>query len=529
LTGAEPDKTEQGEGGDASRGLVSLVGAGPGEPGLITRMGLDRLRAADVVVCDALADRRLLEETPEAEFIDVGKRARQHKLTQDQINALLIERGRQGQRVVRLKGGDPYLFGRGAEEIAAVAEAGLRCEMIPGITAGVAGPALAGIPVTHRDCASTVTFITGHEDPTKPDSAVDYQALAGLAQRGGTLGFYMGVGRLPTISAALLEHGLSEQTPAAIVQWGTLPRQRTVRGTLSDIAERASEAGVGAPAIVVVGQVAGLDQPGLDFFTNRALFGKRIVITRTRQQASSLRQQLEAHGADVLEAPTIELAAPTSWQPVDEALAGLDQYDWLVLTSANGVHALKARLQAAGRDARALAAVKLAAIGDATARALREELAIEADLVPTRFVAESLASELIARESIAGQHFLLLRADIARPALPATLREAGATVDDVTAYQTQQSAALPDSVIEALQKGEVDWLTFTSSSTVKNMAALLGEQAQPLMQQVKIASIGPITSETIRQQGWPIAVEASTSNIPGLVSAIVNASKAAAP
>jgi uroporphyrinogen III methyltransferase/synthase len=501
-------------------GLVSLVGAGPGDPGLITAAGLDRLRRAEVVVYDALADPRLLNEAPaEAERIDVGKRAGQHKRSQDQINALLVEHGQAGRRVVRLKGGDPYLFGRGAEELAAVGAAGLTCETIPGITAGIAGPATAGIPITHRDCASTVTFITGHEDPTKPDSAVDYQALADLAKRGGTLGFYMGMGRLSTITQTLAEAGLSSDTPAAVVQWGTLPRQRSVKGTVATIAERATETGVRAPAIVVIGPVAGLDQPGLDFFINRPLFGQRIVITRTRQQASELRRQLETLGAEVLEAPTIALTPPEDWGPIDATLKQVGQYDWLVLTSANAVTTLAERLTAAGLDARALAGVKVAAIGDATARALREQLAIEADLVPTRFVAESLASELIARETIAGQRFLLLRADIARPALPQKLREAGGEVTELTAYQTKVAEALPNEVVEALQAGDVDWITFTSASTARNLATLLGTQAA-VMHQTKVASIGPITSDAVREQGWPVTIEASTNNIPGLVETI---------
>jgi len=507
---------------------VSLVGAGPGDPTLITRAGHDRLRHAQAVVYDALADPRLLDEAPNAELIDVGKRARRHKLTQDEINAVLIDRANQGLRVVRLKGGDPYLFGRGAEEIAAVASAGVRCEMVPGVTSGVAAPATAGIPVTHRDYASTVTFITGHEDPTKPDSAVDYAALASLAKRGGTLGFYMGVGRLSVIRDALVAGGLAADTPAAVVQWGTLPRQRSVTGTVRDIAERAEQQGVGAPAIVVIGAVAGLDQLGLDFFTRRPLFGKRIVITRTRQQASALRDRLEALGAEVLEAPTIELAPPDTWKPVDDALERLSEYEWVVLTSANGVAALAERLAALGRDARALSGVKIATIGDATARALRDRLAIEADLVPTRFVAESLASELIARQNVAGQRFLLMRADIARPALPAKLREAGASVAEVVAYETKVAAALSETVLTALREGEVDWVTFTSSSTATNMASLLGDEAISVMQRVGIASIGPITSDAVRRQGWSIATEAGTSNIDGLVQALVQASEASA-
>lgn len=504
---------------DTGSGCVWLVGAGPGDPGLITARGLDLLRRAEVVVYDALADAALLNESPTSEKIYVGKRSAAHTLTQDEINDLLVKKALEGRCVVRLKGGDPYLFGRGAEEVSYLAQRGVRAFVVPGVTSGIAAPAMAGIPVTHRKMASTVTFVTGHEDPTKEDSKIDYRALSALIATGGTVCFYMGVARLAAIGESLTAPGLSADTPAAVVQWGARPTQRSVRGTLATIVNDVARAGIGSPAIIVVGQVAAIDEPGLDFFTNRPLFGKRIIITRTRQQASVLRQLLADQGAAVLEAPTIDLVPPESWDDVDQAITNIRQFDWLVLTSANGVDALAERMDHLRLDARHLAGVKIAAIGDATTDSLRTRLRLTADLVPTRFVAESLAGELIAGHDVKGKRFLLLRADIARPALPKLLAEAGAHVTELTAYQTRLAPALPPEVLEALREKTADWITFTSASTATNMAELLGSE-RDLIQHVKIASIGPITSEAIRALGWNVALEATQSDIPGLVDAL---------
>ena len=515
-------------------GKVILVGAGPGDPGLITVRGLEALRSADVVAYDALIDRRLLDEAPPgAERIDVGKRAKIHKLSQDQTNALLAQKAAQGKAVVRLKGGDPYLFGRGAEEVQHLAQQGIACEVVAGVTAGIAAPMAAGIPVTHRHMASTVTFVTGHEDPTKDQSAIDYAALAGLIQAGGTVCFYMGVGRLPQICDVLTGHGLSSQTPVAIVQWGSTPKQHSLKTDLARAPEDLKTSGVGAPAIIVVGPVAGIEGEGLDFFTHRPMFGQRVVITRTRQQASDLRRLLDDLGALTLEAPTIELEPPDDWTAVDEAIRGVSRYDWLVLTSVNGAAALADRLDALGLDARQLGVggsggVKVAAIGDATEAALNNRLSIRADLTPTRFVAESLAAELIAKHGVAGQRMLLLRADIARPALPKLLAEAGAVVEELTVYQTRRLSELDPQVMAALEAGEVDWVTFTSSSTVTNMIELLGPRRDRL-KRVRIASIGPITSQTLRTCGLEPTVEAVVSNIAGLVEAMARYEQPAVP
>ena len=514
-------------------GIVYLVGAGPGDVGWITVRGMDLVRRAQVVVFDALANPRLLDEAPrDAVFIDVGKRAKAHKLTQDETNQLLFDQAKAGRMVVRLKGGDPYLFGRGAEEAAFLARHGVACEVVPGVTSGIAAPAAAGIPVTHRELASSVTFVTGHEDPTKGESHLDYKAIAGMIAASGTVCFYMGVGRLGEIAATLQSHGLPGTTRVAVVQWGGTSKQRSLRTVLSEADADVKAAGIGAPAIIVVGAVAGITEPGLDWFTSRPLFGLRVLVTRTRQQASELRRELNELGAETIEAPTIELVPPvdaTEFHEAVDALCrrdGVSGFDWLVLTSANGVEALAARMREIGVDARSLHGTKIAAVGEATADALERTLAIRPDLIPTRFVGESLAGELLAREGGrradgSARRFLLLRADIARPALPKMLREGGADVTEATAYETRLVAELPAEVVAALEAGEVDWVTFTSASTAKNLVELLGEKRE-LLRRVKIASIGPITSEAVRGLGFEVAVEAAQSDVEGLAAAIPN-------
>ncbi len=501
-------------------GKVYLVGSGPGDPDLTTLKALRLIRQADVIVFDALANPFLLSEArQEAELIDAGKRAKAHKLTQDQTNDLLVEKAGQGKVVVRLKGGDPYVFGRGSEEAIYLHNRGVPVEVVPGITSAIAAPAYAGVPVTHRGIATTLTLITGHEDPSKSQAQVDYRALSLLAQQGGTLCFYMGMGRLQVIVEELHRHGLSLDTPAAVVQWGTLPVQRSVRTKLRDLQAEVDRAGLSAPAIIVIGPVVDVDPQGaLRWFEHRPLFGKTIVTTRTRHQASQLRQQLEACGAQVLEAPTIGIAPPDNWAPLDGAIRQIKGYDWLILTSVNGVEGLRGRLVAMGLDARHFAGVKIAAIGDATAAALHA-MGLRPDLVPTEFVAESLAAGLIASEPMEGKKVLMLRADIARPALRERLTQAGASVEDLCIYQTVASKDLPEDVWQALRDGRVDYVTFTSSSTVRNFVELLGREGS-VLDGVKIASIGPITSATVRELGLKVAVEAERFNIAGLVEAI---------
>ncbi len=507
---------------EKSAGRVCLVGAGPGDAGLITRYGHALLCDADVVIHDALVLPALLQETkPTAELIDVGKRHADHKMTQDEINALLVEKAQQGGLVVRLKGGDPFLFGRGGEEAAYVAAHGIRCDIVPGVTAGVAAPSMVGIPVTHRRHASSVTFITGHEDPDKPESSHDYAALAGLIGAGGTLCVYMGMNKLDLIVEQLQRQGVSAEMPAAVVQWGATPRQRSVRSTVGQLADDVRDSGCYAPAIIVIGQVAGIDEAGMQTYTHRPLFGKRIVITRTRTQASSHAAHLSALGAEILEAPTLRIEEPddATWAKIDDALRHLDRYDWLVLTSANGVAMLADRMAHLGLDSRSFAPVKIAAIGNATGGALFDRLHVHSDLTPRTYVAESLAAELL-EAGAANQRLLLLRADIARQALPELLGEAGAAIDEFPIYRNVPETELPVHVLDVLRRGKVDWITFTSSSTVRNMIELLGDE-RDLLQNVKVASIGPITSKTARELGLTVTVEAEPSNMDGLVEAMV--------
>lgn len=518
--------TEQTEN---NAGRVTLIGAGPGDPGLITAKGLDRLRSADAVVHDALVHPSLLTMArPDARLIDAGKRGGAdgggYTLSQDQINEQLVDLARQGLQVVRLKGGDPYLFGRGAEEAAYLARHGIDCEVIPGVTSGIAAPAYAGIPVTHRALASSVTFVTGHEQPGKPESRVDCRALASLIKAGGTACFYMGVGRLHAIVSSLIECGLPGDMPAAVVQWGTWTKQRSVRGTLDNIRQLVEQHGLSSPAIIVVGRVAAIDDPGLDFFTNRPLFGQRILVTRTRQQASALSTALQALGAEVIEAPTIKIepVPKAERESLDQVIREVSQYDWLILTSPVAVGVLAERLVAIGLDARALAGVKLAAVGESSAEALSQQLSIIPDFVPRRSMSEALGRELIAAHPMADKRVLLLRADLAGRGLPNLLSEAGADVRQVVAYRTVMADHLPAEAIDALRAGEVDWLTFTSSSTVRNLVGLLGEDRVRL-NGIKTASIGPVTTQAIQEAGLAVTVEAKQSSIAGLVEAVVEA------
>jgi uroporphyrinogen III methyltransferase/synthase len=514
---------------DSKTGIVYLVGAGPGDPGLITVRGAELLKSADVVVYDYLSNPQLLSHCPKAEAIYVGKKAAQHSMTQEQINALLVELGRSGKRVVRLKGGDPFVFGRGGEECEALAAAGIRFEVVPGITAAIAAPAYAGIPVTHRDLNSSFTFVTGHEKEEAyresearsrdPGSAsdLDWSALAKLP----CLAFYMGVKSLPRICQKLIEHGMDPQMPAATIRWGTTPRQKTVAGTISDLPEKIAAAGLQPPAMTIIGRVVELRQT-INWFESRPLFGQTIVVTRTRQQASELSQKLGELGANVIEAPTIELAPPTDWSEVDRVLKSIADFDWVVFTSQNGVQFTRQRLLELDLDARAFGKAKIAVIGDATARAIRDELFLSVDLCPESFVAEALADALAAKDEVKGRRYLLLRADIARPILRERLLKDGASqVQDVPIYQTRSVADLPEPLLNALAGGGVNWITFTSSSTARNFAILVGDDYRTKLANVKLASIGPITSATIRELGLTPTIEAQTFNIDGLVKALV--------
>jgi uroporphyrinogen III methyltransferase/synthase len=476
---------------------VYLVGAGPGDPGLLTRRGEACLRVADVVVYDRLASAALLDlAPPHAERIDVGKAPGRVAMTQAEINALLVERGRAGQQVVRLKGGDPFVFGRGGEEAEACIAAGVAFEVVPGITSAIAAPAYAGIPVTHRGLSTSVTIVTGHEDPAKGETETDWETMA---RTGGTLVVLMGASRIADVARSLVKGGRDENTPVAAVRWGTRPEQRTVRATLGTIAE----AGIEAPSAIVVGDVAALD---LGWFERAPLFRRSVVVTRAREQASELRSRLELLGAEVVELPAITI------EPVEFTLPALDAYAWVVFTSANGVDAFWERgLQVSGLDSRALATVQIAAIGPGTADALARR-GVRPDLVPERFVAESL---LDAFPSGSGR-VLLARAEVARDVLPEGLATKGYEVDVLAVYRTV--AATPDpATLERVLAGAVDAITFTSSSTVTNFCAAAGVPAsQPL-----VVSIGPVTSATARERGLRVDAEADPHTIDGLIEALL--------
>jgi uroporphyrinogen III methyltransferase / synthase len=499
-------------------GIVFLVGAGPGDPGLMTIRSLDLIVAADVIVHDRLIPRDALAAArPDAEILYVGKEPEEASVPQEGIEELLIDRARQGKLVVRLKGGDPFVFGRGGEEAEALAAAEIPFEIVPGITAGVAAPAYAGVPVTHRDYASAVAFITGHEDPKK-DSALDYEALARFP---GTLVFYMGVKALPRIAEALIEAGREASEPAAVVERGTLPGQRTVTSTLDGIAAAAEEAGIRAPAVTVVGPVAARRER-IAWLERRPLHGMRVVVTRARAQASELARRLDALGAEPIELPAIRIDPRIDSDEVRRAVESLHAYALVCLTSANGVDLLFEAMAAQGRDARALANASVAAIGSGTEAALAAH-GVLADIVPERFVAEQLVEALDALE-LQGKPVLVARAAEAREVLPDALRNKGADVDVVTLYETV--AEEPDP--EALERArEADFLTFTSSSTVRNFVEKAGANGIP--RNARVISIGPVTSEAIREAGLSVDVEAERHDIDGLVGALLDAAQPAQP
>jgi uroporphyrinogen III methyltransferase/synthase len=480
---------------------VYLVGAGPGDPGLLTVRGAELLRRADVIVYDRLAPPALLELAPPgAELIAAGKSPGAVGLTQEQINQLLVEAGRTAACVVRLKGGDPFVFGRGGEEAEALAAAGIPFEIVPGITSAIGAAAYAGIPVTHRGVSTHFTVVTGHEDPAKDHTDVDWQALA---RAGGTLVILMGAGRIGEIALRLIEGGRAPDTPVTAVRNGTRNDQTTVRATLATV----GDAGVQAPSAILVGEVAALD---LAWFETRPLFGRTVVVTRAREQVSGLRLRLEELGAEVLELPAIEIS------PVEITLPDLASYEWLVFTSPNGVRAFfHDGLAPAGLDARALAGVRLAAIGPGTAHALSTR-GLHADLIPERFVAESLL-EAFPPPSAPGARVLLARAEVARDILPDGLTERGYAVDVLPVYRTRP--ATPDPALVArVAEGRFDAVTFTSSSTVDNFCAQVDPRPDPFP---RVVSIGPVTSATAVARGLRVDAEADPHTIDGLVATLL--------
>ena len=494
------------------KGKVYLVGAGPGDVGLVTLRAKECIENADVIVYDHLANPEMLGwARDDAEIIYAGKKAGEHALKQDEINQLLIEKAREGKTVVRLKGGDPFVFGRGAEEAKAIADAGIGFEVVPGITSAIAGPAYAGIPVTHRAENSHVTFFTGHEDPSKEKTAIDYAALAKL---GGTQVMLMGVERIGAITREMLANGVRPDLPVALVRWATTGKQRTLIGTLENIAQRAVEAEFEAPAVAVFGDVVDL-RKDLKWHEDRPLSGKRVVVTRTRKQAGALTSRLRALGADVIELPTIRIEPPSDLREFGELVQDAHGYDWIIFTSPNGVDAFFEMFFKLYDDARELGPAKIAAIGPATAQRVRD-FHLHVDLQPEEFVAEAVVREFHRQGGVENLRILIARAEKARDVLPRELSRLGAIVDEGFAYRTvPETRDITGARHRFLEEG-ADLITFTSSSTVENFLAL----GLSWPKGMKVASIGPITSQTARDHGLKVDVEARRHDIDGLVEAI---------
>ena len=496
----------------SEQGKVYLVGAGPGDLGLVTLRAKECIERADVIITDYLANPEMLSWAREdVETIYAGKRAGEHTLSQDQINAVVIEKARAGKNVVRLKGGDPFVFGRGAEEAKAIVDAGLEFEVVPGVTSAIAGPAYAGIPVTHRAENSHVTFFTGHEDALKPESAIDYAALAKL---GGTQVMLMGVERLESVTRKMIEEGVRPEMPVALVRWATTGQQQTLVGTLDNIAKRAADCGFEAPAVAVFGDVVALRED-LKWSENRPLSGKRIVVTRTRRQASILSGKLRELGAEVLELPTIRIEPPSDLRAFAELVQDAHVYDWIVFTSANGVDAFFDIFFKLYDDAREIGGVRIAAIGPATAQRIKDNR-LHVDLQPEQSVAEAVASAFEKQGSVENLRILLVRAEKARDVLPKKLSALGAIVDEGIAYRTVPETRDITGARRRLLEHGADLITFTSSSTVDNFLALgLRWPAE-----MHTASIGPITSNTLRDHGLKVDTEARRHDVDGLVQAI---------
>ena len=495
----------------STQGICYLVGAGPGDVGLVTLKAKDCVERADVLVYDALSSPDILRwARKDCELIYVGKRADNHALPQDGINALIVERTKQGKVVVRLKGGDPMIFGRGGEEAAELAAAGVAFEIVPGISSSIAGPAYAGIPVTHRDHCSQLTIFTGHEDPTKPDTSLDY---AHLAKTPGTKVFLMGMSRLREICASFMKFGAAADTPISLTRWATTSRQKTLTGTLATIADLAESSRFGSPAVAVIGDVV-TERPKINWFETRPLFGKRIVVTRTREQAGVLSSGLAGLGADVIELPTIRIEGPQDRLAFAEGVAHAHEYNWIVFTSPNGVDRFFEAFYAIHPDARCLGNPQIAAIGNGTAERIRS-YRIGVDLLPEKFVAEGLV-EAFSKLSMENLTVLWVKAEETRDVLYDGLVKQGAIVDECIAYRTVPETTDPTGAAQRLRDEGADMITFTSGSTVDHFFAL----GLPWPDGCVAGSIGPVTSETLRKHGVEPAFEAKTHDIPGLIRAI---------
>ena len=502
------------------KGKVYLVGAGPGDPGLLTLKAKECLSQAEVVIYDNLANRTFLEYAdPKAELIYVGKKGSDHTMSQQDINSLIVDMAQKGRLVVRLKGGDPFIFGRGGEEALALAKADLNFELVPGITSAIAVPAYAGIPLTQRVYTSTVAFITGHEDPLKEKSDIAWDKLAtGI----GTLVFLMGVGNLSRIAESLMEYGRSPATPVAVIRSGTVSDQKTIKGTLRDIARLAMDKGITPPAIIVVGDVIRLSEK-LNWFETRPLFAKRIVVTRAREQASRFIAALTELGAECIEFPTIEVVPPESWEELDRAIGALESFQWLIFTSVNGVKFFLKRLKALGKDIRDLKGLKIGAIGPKTAE-IWHSFGIKPDLIPDEYRAEAIVAGL-KKWGVEGVKILLPRATSARKVLPEELRKMGAHVEVPPAYHTIKPDHDTVQVGEMFEKGAIDMVTFTSSSTVNNFVQMFeadGQKLKKWMARVAVACIGPITAKTAQENGFTVSMVPPEYTIESLTDSIVH-------
>jgi len=500
------------------RGMVYLIGAGPGDPGLITVKGMECIKQADVIVYDRLASTRLLDHRrPDAKCIFVGKKPNKHTMSQNEINKLLVDKAKSGLTVARLKGGDPFVFGRGGEEAEELALNNISFEIVPGVTSAVAVPAYAGIPVTHRGYTSSVSIITGNEDPSKDNSNIDWPQLGSSR---GTLVFLMGMSNLEAIADKLVANGRPPDTPVALIRWGTHPEQQTLVGTLNNITTMATKSNFRNPAIIIVGEVVNLREK-LRWFEERPLFGKKILVTRSREQASVLSQSIERLGGTPVEFPAISITPPMNYSALDKAISNISSYQWIIFTSVNGVKFFLRRLRELNKDIRELKGVRICAIGPQTRKEL-DSIALQVDYVPAEYRAEEIINGL--RDKIVdGDRILLPRADIARRVLHESLSELGALVDEVTAYCTVTGSGNAHTIKEMLSNGNIDIITFTSSSTVKNFVSMLGaDNPAKLLGETIIACIGPITAKTANEFGITCHVMAGEYTIDGLVKAIIN-------
>jgi uroporphyrinogen III methyltransferase/synthase len=498
-------------------GKIFLIGAGPGDPGLITLKAVECIKIADVVVYDYLASPALLEYAKkDSEVIYVGKKGGDHTLSQDGINDLLIGKAKQGLIVARLKGGDPFIFGRGGEEAELISDNNIDFEIIPGVTSAISAPAYAGIPLTHREHSSSVSIITGHEDPTKKDSSIEWESFA---TSNSTLVFLMGVKNLPGIVENLINHGKDPKTPVALVRWGTTPKQQSVTGILENIVDRVKQAGLKSPAIIVIGSVVQLREK-LNWFEKRPLLGKKIVVTRARAQASNFIALLRKYGAECIEIPTIKINPPKDILPLIKSINNIDYFDWVIFTSVNGVKFFFDTLYSQGRDVRVLGHLKFACIGPVT-KATLKEFGIIADVLPETYKAESVV-DAFSDKNIKGKKVLIPRAKEARPVIPEELRKMGAVVEEVTAYETTLVDDNKDTLIQLLEENDIDIVTFTSSSTANNFAEMIPlEKFEKLVKNITTACIGPITEKTAESLGFSTDIVASVYTIDGLVEAII--------